>query len=307
MVIGNVAMVLFVSYICHKDTDKAIQAMSSVYAILLTMNLITMYLYPHGMYNMDQWEIYHRSYWLFGHQNTTVTYALPALCLALLKMYDGDKKRKHDLPSYYLIIVSIISIIISRSITSIIGLVVFLFILWMMHRNLWEKVLNAKWAIIGGSILCVLIVFFQVQFYFSSAIENLLQRSATFTSRTLIWDRTLAAIYENWMWGIGYKVNTVLQQTIHGSSAHNEYLYSVLQGGVVLLALFLGTFYCAARALDKIRDSSSSKMFIALIFSLFVQFLAETHMHRIAPIIALIGCASCFVNKPAHGKERISA
>ncbi len=60
MVIGNVAMVLFVSYICHKDTDIAIQAMSSVYAILLTMNLIAMCLYPHGMYNMDQWEIYHR-------------------------------------------------------------------------------------------------------------------------------------------------------------------------------------------------------------------------------------------------------
>ena len=295
MVVSNVGLIFFVAYTIKRDIDKSLRSMILIYGLLLTINLVLMLVYPHGMYNMDQYIQYGRSYWLFGHQNSTITYALPAVFIAFI-MLTRKNHRMWRTWAFFTIVVSVVSIFVSKSATSIIGLAIFFVVYFLMRQNIWENILNTKTAILGGAALSIAVVFFQVQYHFSTLFETLFSREATLTGRILIWNQTLAAIKNNWLFGIGYKVNSVLQQTIHGSSAHNEWLYSMLQGGIVLLFLFIMIFVAASKRIDLCRDQEAGKMYVAIYFSLFIQFLVETHMHRIAPLIALLGCASVILN-----------
>ena len=202
------------------------------------------------------------------------------------------------------ILFSLGSIIKIFSATSLVGLGVFWGVLFLLERGKVKKYLKAGWAIWIGTGACIGIVFFNIQTkgLIADFIVNVLHRTTNFTSRTTIWENALRVISSNWLIGIGYRINTTFQSLIHGSSAHNEYLFMILQGGVVLLALFYTFFIFSKRVLESSSETYVSRVFTALYFSLFIQFLTETHMHRLAVLLALIGCAEMMITDELKAK-----
>lgn len=291
--ISNIGMVCFINYAICKDIASCLKSMYVTYTLLLLANFLYMVVHPMG-YNLNEWTLYGRGYYLFGHQNTTITYVLPAICIALISYKKGIIKKWQMLVT---VLVSIGSIVKIFSATSLVGLVVFFGVLVLLQRDIINKCLKAGWAIWIGTGTCVGIVFFNIQTkgMLADFIVNVLHRTTTLTSRTVIWEKALALIKNNLLIGIGYKVNTTFQNLIHGSSAHNEYLFMLLQGGVILLAFFYLFFIVSKKTLEKYSTTYVSRVFVALYFSLFIQFLTETHMHRIAPLLALIGCADIMI------------
>lgn len=290
----NIGIASFVYYILYKDLRKGLKAVYIAYSALLIANFVYMLLFPSG-YNLSEWYQYGRGYYLFGHQNTTITYVLPAICVSLIAHNKRIIKKWQMLITIALAVGSIVKVF---SATSLVGLAVFFAVLFLLQNGKMGKYLKAKWAIVMGTGACIGIVFFNIQTkgIIADIIVNVLHRTTNFTSRTVIWEKTLAVIQNNFFLGIGYKVNTTLQSIIHGSSAHNEYLYMLLQGGIVLLALFYTFFALSKAPLEKNNKTYISHILTALYFSLFIQFLTETHMHRIAPLLALIGCAGKLID-----------
>lgn len=291
--ISNIGMVCFISYSICKDIASCLKSMYVTYTILILLNFLYMVVHPMG-YNLSEWTLYGRGYFLFGHQNTTITYVLPAICIALIAYKKGIIRKWQMLIT---ILVSIGSIEKIFSATSLVGLVVFFGVLVLLQRGIIDKYLKAGWAILMGTGICVGIVVFNIQTkgMLADFIVNVLHRTTTLTSRTVIWEKAIALIKNNLLIGIGYKVNTTFQSLIHGSSAHNEYLFMLLQGGVILLVFFYLFFIVSKKAMEKYSTTYVSRVFVALYFSLFIQFLTETHMHRMVPLLALIGCADIMI------------
>lgn len=290
----NIGMICFVNYIIFIDTYNGLKAMYLAYLILIISNFIYIIANPHG-YNLNQWNLYGRGYYLFGYQNSIITYAMPAICVALIA---GNKKIIKRWQSILLIALSVALIVMVFSATSLVGLAIFFIVLLLMQKRKMKKLLNATCAMILGTALSIGIVFFNIQTrgFAAWVITNVLNRSTSLTSRTVIWQQTLSVIRRNWLFGIGYKINTAYQAVIHGSSAHNEYLFMLLQGGIVLLVIFYVYFAVMKKPLEKYKTSYVTYVFTALYFSLFIQFIAETHMHRIAPLLALVGCANKLID-----------
>ena len=302
--ICNIGIICFVNYIIFLDFKNGIKAMYCAYFILIISNFAYMLLNPHG-YNVSEWNVFERGYYLFGHQNSTITYVMPAICVSLIAGYNRIIKKWQTI---LLVAISVLSIILVFSATSLVGLFVFFLVYFLMKKSKLKKFLNATGAMILGSALCVGVVFLGIQTYGIAAdfITNFLNRSTDFTSRTLIWDKTLDVIGRNWFFGIGYKVNASYQSLIHGSSAHNEYLYMMLQGGIILLVIFYLYFIVLKRPLEKHSTSYVTYVFTALYFSLFIQFIVETHMHRIAPLLALVGCANKIIEESVNNINPIN-
>lgn len=295
MVIRNIGIVLFINYICQKDICKALRTMFMVYFLLLLANFLCVIVYPMGMYNYDQYDAWGRGYWLFGHANATITFAFPAICISILYAYFFGKKSSRVL-AVILIVVSVAQIFIIQSVTSMIGLVVF-FAVWIcIKNNLLNRLLKVKRVILVGVLACIGIVGFRIQEYFSDFIVNVLNRSVTFTGRTNIWAKSLEIIRNNPIFGIGYHTGDYWSATILAPSSHNEYIYALVQGGVVLFALFLSIYFFAGKMLNRYRKNPCSQIFVAVICSLLTQFLVETHMHRLAALLGIMGCVSIFCN-----------
>ncbi len=283
---SNIGMIFFLNYAFTVNKYKIVRAMFWVYFFLLFINFALMIIKPNGLYNTEMMELYHRGNWLFGHVNTTITYVLPAIVVAVLyNLYFNTLFSK--IISWLLIACGVGQIIYSKSSTAIIGLVILL-IVWAVI-NFWKHNLFGTYGgIITASVINIAIVFFDIQVNFSSFLEKYLQRDATFTSRTIIWKKSIAQINNNFFFGYGYHVNTFWENVIHGSSSHNEYLYAVLQGGIVLLVLLYCVFIFAMRDIASAKNSKLRPLFIGMIISLLIVFIAETHMHRMAVLIFLI-------------------
>lgn len=296
----NIGIVCFICYAMRKDMLHCLKAVYVSYTALIIANFFYMFVKPEG-YNLSEWISYGRGYYLFGHQNTTITYVLPAICVSLIGYRKNIIKRWQMLTT---ILFSLGSIIKIFSATSLVGLGVFWGVLFLLERGKVKKYLKAGWAIWIGTGACIGIVFFNIQTkgLIADFIVNVLHRTTNFTSRTTIWENALRVISSNWLIGIGYRINTTFQSLIHGSSAHNEYLFMILQGGVVLLALFYTFFIFSKRVLESSSETYVSRVFTALYFSLFIQFLTETHMHRLAVLLALIGCAEMMITDELKAK-----
>ena len=298
----NIGLVFFVNYICTTNINKALRTMLSVYLLLISADVLTEIIYRRGLYNFEQYDVWGRGYWLFGHANSTITFALPSVCVALLVWHIYPTKIYRKLAAV-LVVLSVASVAIIQSATSIVGFVVFFSIYFLTDNRVMEKILNARKAVFGGLILCVGIVLFKVQEHFAEFFENVFHRRADFTGRTLIWEKSIDLIKNHGILGIGYRVSDEMQKLVLAPSAHNEFLYALIQGGIILLVLLLLIFFSAGKTLRFYKNNPCSRIFIAVIFSLFVQFVVETHMHRIAVLITLLGCSGLFCEEYKRQRE----
>lgn len=292
----NIAIILFLNYTIRMNAKRILSILFWEYSILVSANLLLMIVAPNGLYSTDQMELYGRGYWLFGHVNSTITYELPLLYVAFAYL-QCDIKKGIATFAKVMIFTSIFSVIYSKSATATVGIAIFVIVMLCMKLKILERFFTIKTALIFGTLMSLAVVFMGIQTFFSGLIENVLKRSLTFTGRVFIWERTLGLLQRHWLFGMGYHQGTNWVQLIRGASAHNEYLYVLIQGGIFLLVVFYAIFLSMNQSIRTRPNHMLSKVTVALVFCLFVMFMMETHMHRMAVLITLMGCTSLFQNQ----------
>lgn len=289
---------LFIDYMLSKNVLKCLNVILIVLEFWIYINFITVLKYPHGFYNLESWDIWQRGYWVFGHANSAIVFIIPAICVSILYSYCKNMEWKRFSRTWILITICIITLIKTWSVTSIIGLSIVMLILFysIFNKNIFG--ISIKSGIIFNSIFFVLIVILRIQNYLSWLIEDIFNRSLTFTGRTIIWDNVLRKIDSKWFLGYGNIDTKILKQTISGSSPHNEYLNIVFQGGIILMFVFIYLMIFIGKKIDKNKSNKCAQIVLACIWSFLIQFQTETHLHRTSILIlfALAGSINYIIN-----------
>lgn len=269
---------------------------------LIFINFITLLLFPNGMYE-DIRGITDTNYFL-GNYNGFIIYIFPALITGYLYF----KKYTNKLPPGYLFlwVISLLTFIIKRSATSLIGLSIFGIYILFFNTQKSHLFFNIK------SYLAANIAFFYFFVWNSSnnqilnLVTSLIGKDITFTGRTLIWKNAKYHIYDCWLIGNGLeKAETITNKLgfIQATSAHNlmlDLLYKTGFLGFIILSIPFFIFLNNLKKINNIKIRYSLEAFCGILL-LMSQFEAY-NLKFILFIFTILYMYTCENRKSKAGK-----
>lgn len=270
--------VAFIVMACDYYKDRyhmLLSAFAIAFSICVYLNFF------HLMSHPDLWIIDDaksiRGYLLGGNYNQMGARLLCAVGLSVACLHYSKWWLLNTIP---VIVISIVTLVIVGSMTSLTGVIVFLLLCLIPSRQLLRIGII---SLVGATIFFQVFVCFQgngigqspLAVYF---IEDVLGKDITFTNRTYLWDAASKVVMESPFFGYGY-VNGDWYFSHMSSLAigpHN-YIWNVLiNGGVILLALFTYICYLVYSKLPSIKERNILYI-IALISVMFLMMTMESY------------------------------
>lgn len=271
---ASLGMCLLFAICLEKDPAVLIESFS-VLEIFVYINLITVLVYPEGMYNNGMYDYN----WFLGYKNSQIRTILPILSMSLINSY--KKFGYISFKTWTLICAVIITMLRIHSATAVVGIFVFLFILLMFHQTgkKLPKFVSLKNGVLATVILFLLIIVLKLQDIFQYLIVNILGKDLTFTSRSSYWDYTLLLIRQQPIWGYGYFSGddyAKLFSNRYMTHPHNYIMYILMSGGLVLLAVVFWGYWNANKTLEAYSDDVCNKIILFTLFSFLIMGLMES-------------------------------
>lgn len=278
---STITLCMLIEYYMKVDCKGLFGIMSLLLGTLITANLITIILFPEGMYITR----FYNNYFL-GYDNIIITYILPALCVSLFYAYLN--KGKADLQFYILFIICLSTVIIRWTATNLVMLFI-LAIFLIVQRFINTKIFNLLNYLITNIVFTISIVIYKMQYLFSYLIVNILNKDLTFTGRVDIWNRNLEYIKEKPIFGYGieFEGNRILKNDGF-SHAHNQYLEIIYESGVIGLALFGYLIISIIQKLHKYKNHKFTKIISLFICLIFISMQTEVFRNNNFWIIYII-------------------
>lgn len=267
--------VIFLSLLVKYDANIIIKAISVLASIVIVINLIGMIYHP-----VSQNENY-----FIGGKNQLSLFIIPSVFFILLNAL--NTKGKIGFWKICFLTVSVITIILGESGTGIV-----IAIITVISLVLFKYFKNKKVLICGIIALNILFLF---AFKFLSRttlwlkLTLFLDKSATLTGRTTIWNLAWEKIREHWLFGNGKGteiayINTWNQTNIV-TEAHNVFLEVTLVAGLVGLAIYVIYFIQALKNIS-LENNKQRLVFIA-IFVCLINGLTESINNNMLFILLL--------------------
>ena len=259
------ALCLIFYYYSYHRPDQLVKSIS-ILEIYVLLNLITILLNFHP----DVPNFSGERYWLFGNKNFHIRTILPILANSLIiSNYNNKIISMHSL---CLIIISLFSILLSRSATGIVGIFLFLLMYFIfVFKGYLKNIVKIKYGVAVSAFASFGIIFFNLQTKFSFIVENILGKDLTFSGRSIIWKKSIEMVRAKPFFGFGYLTSSEYTYFLGNNHPHNYYLYILTMGGIVLFALLLLGFYLADKNLNDFIDTGIQKILaITIIVFLFM-------------------------------------
>ena len=169
------------------------------------------------------------------------------------------------------------TVVYTWSVGAVIGMLLLAFyIILVLRDNNKREFLTSKNYILIIFVLNILIVFFQVQNYFTGFITNYLGKDVTFSGRTFLWSLGISEIEKAPIFGYGID-ETVIKSKLYGlEHFHNYFVNLIYQGGLASLVCFLLMNYIAIKKLEKYKNTYISKVIAFVIFTSLILSLVDT-------------------------------
>ena len=263
--------ILFQKYI-GDDAEGWLQTFVRLIWILAVLNLITILVFPDGMYTSysdSALEGYTRN-WLMGYKNPMIRILLPGC--AVSHIYSMWFHKRRIFPWLFTLVV-LLTMILVDSAAGLAGIIIFS-VLVLLYQSPLRRIIS-HWRLMASFVLTCLIdvvfIIFRKQEIFNFIIDDLLHRSSSsMAGRTYIWDIALKFISQKPYFGYGEASSTVMTAVGYSSHPHNYILYVLIQTGVIgLLILIWLIILCN----NKMRNCSRANLTIAgCLVSLFTAF-----------------------------------
>lgn len=271
---SSLAMCLMFYIWLEKNPELLIDCFS-IYEIFIYINLVTIILFPNGLYNNGMYD----RCWFLGYKNPQIRTILPIVCMSMIRSY--RKFGRISFRTWGLIVCTVATFSINDSATSMIGVAIFLGLLFLFHKKNKQlpRFITLMNCVYVSIIAFVLIVILQMQYLFIGFIENVLDRDLTFTTRVSIWAKTLELIKQRFLMGYGYMTGTEYSELFNNYYAthpHNYFMYVAMTGGVVLIIVLFVGFYIADKKLNATVETAYSKIIMFTLFSFLIMGLAES-------------------------------
>lgn len=277
-VLTTYLVILWMHTATQKGAKSCLRMLILVFEFLIYVNLITVLLYPTGLYQSVDAVISARYGWFLGHQSLFSMYAGPAICVAAIRLNNEDGILNKIRP-ILLITACIAQIVILGSANNIICLLVITLGTAIMTLFNMKK-FPLKTAFVGVGVLVLVICVFQATSFMEPFVVNYLHRSMTFTDRTFIWERAIVHIKDKFFLGCGIQNDEIMRTIIGAGHAHNQYLQCFLIGGVFLFGTFLAICYKAFNNIKPYAYTFAGRVMVATVVAFLLQMIFEVYFHH---------------------------
>lgn len=263
-------------YLWLNNNPKVLINSLSFLQVYVYINLLTIILFRTGMYADTLYKYYN---WFLGYKNIHIRTILPVLACDMIRSY--YKYNRCCTSTKVLIGASILTFLLNGSSTSLVGIGIFLLLVFMYHKNNkpLPKLLSLKSGLVFAVLFFILIVVMRMQNMFSFLIVDILGKDLTLHNRTKIWDRTFALMEKNSVFGYGYVTGTKYGELMNNdffAHPHNFFLYVAFMGGIVLVAVLILGYLHANRVLKNTNESIYSKIILFTLLAFLIMGLTES-------------------------------
>lgn len=274
----NVCIFLFFSKTYwQRDMAGSMHIMAVVLSLLCYLNAMLYIMFPDGLWYDFQWKgTGDPRRYLFGNYNATGMVILLALLVQGIYVLLTNKGKWNML---FLICVGVLTVWQMGSMTSTIGLAILGFYF------IFRRMIKHPFAWISLFFFCY-ISFFVLVVYLGNSIEgvglltefveNILSKDTSFSNRTDLWFASIQQIIQSPWIGYGPQGIDWMVSHIGGSGPHNLLLMILLQGGLLLLSIFVGIVFSVFRVLYK-QNSPVANFVAVAVCVLLLMSLFETY------------------------------
>ncbi len=233
-----------------KNSFDIIKAWAFLLRILTYIDIITMIMYPEGMFTSNLYS----TNWFLGYKTERLVFCLP---MAVFTCYVSFKEKgKFGVESYWTLLLALFTTRFSDATAAfycllILGLIIVLY----DFKNKLKLNLNVIYTVFNLKILIPLyavVTYFTINIANSPIMQfivvNILGKSMTLTTRTDIWEKVIPKLKERLFTGYGFisvQAYTDITENKYATSAHNMTLQILMTGGLILMAMYIvGIFLC---------------------------------------------------------------
>lgn len=258
-------IVMYTDYFITTNTKSFFKVVGLYICLLATINSISMFLYyPQGMYIDSRLD---RNYYFLQLDNVSffIVY-IGLICLIINSLLKRDKV---TLPIYSFLTFQFISYLYVSSTTAYI-LCAVLIIFTFLYDKKRRINLNFNYCVIFIIIFALAISVFKVQNVFEDFLMNTMNRNATLTGRTLIWDRAFLHFKAKPIIGNGLENTLVMRSKVGFGHIHNIFIENLYKGGLTLSIVYFIILFVISQKMKKIKGTN---IYNFLTFSFFIFLL----------------------------------
>ena len=268
----------------HTDIKAFFDALTLMLFLLFLINFVVAIIVPDGLWQTMSIYGTEADYMFLGLGNQLTPMFLIALMTALFQYEMKDIK--------FVILYGIVllgNIYFMSSATAIVGSCVMLGVFIITKLSEKEKIPRIAMAIVV--VVGIAIVIFRIQYIFSFIIEDILGKTLTLSSRTIIWDKALTLIGKGPI--IGYGTGT-LATVIGDRNAHCFFLQILIQSGIIGLLCYINIFRIVLKKCNKCSKLKSYMIVNSCICGYLTCCITEVYAQN---FLILILCIAFIGNK----------
>ena len=273
----TVALLLLVDLLLDRGVLFCVDSLLPVMEIMIFANLLSILLYPNGMFVVVHYLWKSGNSWLLGYDNSHISYFLFAIVLSMLRTYYSTGKATPTLRNWVLLAMCVASVCICQQGNGRVAMflmMVFVLFPWLFSN---ARIFNIRTYVIIAVIFFLAIIIFRMQKVLEPIVVDILHKDLTFTGRTKIWDRAIQSILSHPLWGIGRETDEVVFPILGLDHAHNMYLQTAFQGGIFNCISFLAMIFVTMHSLMKNRDKLVVQFLSFSVFVILMLYQTEVY------------------------------
>lgn len=299
---------LYTELMIKKHKEVFIKSLYIVTYSLILATFITTLIFPNGIFKEEMI--------LLGYDNSTIVLLIFGSMFILFSYFCYNQKTncKKIILSFLPLIMTIIVYILRWSVGALIGcitivglLLLYIFLDKTNRLDTFNKIFNLKNMFVISLLLFVLIVFFNIQKYFSFIIVDIFHKDLTLTNRTYIWASCIEQIKNHILFGTGIMSFDNRLQLLSIYHAHCNYLNVLLESGLIGFITYLYLWKITIQPIDKINNKLSYIIKVSLFSYLIMSIVDVIDNNELVYIFLVIGyfLPSIQNNKKENGLKNI--
>lgn len=280
--IAPMAMMLYFDYGMKTNRDIFMKVVKGILLLFVILNFITLLFFPNGLYTVDGNSLY----WFLGFKNIHIRYIIPAIAIVVAE--ELRQKREKGSSTILLFLIGILSCVLAKSSTGIVGMMVFGGLLWAdrirgkVKAKIWKAILNPVVIIVVILLLDYVILLGDASFLSGLIIENF-GKDITFTGRAYVWERCIELIKAQPFLGYGH-INSddffnLISVNIR-AHPHNYILGWIFYGGVFSLLMIILAYFVVIKKYFK-NATSESRVYMWAIISFLVMGITDVGLYSV--------------------------
>lgn len=288
-------LLLFELYLSNSKWGIFLSAVLFCFEVMLYINIVTIILFPHGMYmTNDISDTFFVSWqcWFLGYYNNLTQYAIPAFMFALLYMNETGRKVR----SIIMILSIYLSVILLKS-GGLATSIIVMSLIWMLFKN--KTVLfNYYMYWISGIVFIIGALTIGLNTGLVSwFLSSVLGKSNSYLGRVILWGKYIGQIRNSLFFGHGasdLEIRKQISGMNWGTHAHNLLLEILYSGGIIHLLLWILIILVAGRYIYKYKDDVDCKIIATCFAGWCVDSFVEPFM---SPFLMAMFVIAYYVGK----------